>query len=202
MINSKQIAHPLLDKAIVKEFLPRSIDDPILPILRELFVRSFDEFYKEIEVQLKLSTNLTLIQWLRETFDEMQEEMLIKKCRCFMLCTVDSLVKYDSKQGIIGFLTLKEEENSSVYIAQCAIAAESKRRGYGARLLQYLRTIYPPGTYYWGLCRRANKPAVSFYMKLGATFMKDDEVATKYKYDPKLYTGFEFIDGTTNIRMR
>ncbi|CAF1000439.1 unnamed protein product [Rotaria sordida] len=184
---------PTVDKLVVREFLPRSAHDPILPILRKLFVHSFDQFYKEIAAQLKLKSDKTLIEWLQETFNEMQEEMLTKKCRCFMLCSSDT-VKYYKTQGIIGFLTLKEEENESVYIAQCAIEAENKRRGCGARLLLHLRTIYPPGTSYWGLCRRANIPAVKFYLKQGAKFMDDEEVATKYGYDPTLYTGFQFTD--------
>jgi ribosomal protein S18 acetylase RimI-like enzyme len=186
----------------VREFLPRIARDPILPILRELFVRSFDQFYKEIEAQLKLKTSKTLVEWLQETFDEMQDEMLTKQCRCFMLCSSDDTAENDNRQGIIGFLTLKEEANGSVYIAQCAIEAESKRHGYGARLLQHLATIYPPGTSYWGLCRRANIPAVKFYLKQGAKFMDNEEVATKYGYDPTLYTGFQFNDRTDNFQSR
>jgi ribosomal protein S18 acetylase RimI-like enzyme len=176
--------------------------DTVLFKLRELFVRSFDQFYKEIEAQLKLKTNKTLAEWLQETFDEMQEEMLTKKCRCFILCSSEPTAENDNKQDIIGFLILKEEENGSVYIAQCAIEAESKRRGYGARLLQHLATIYPSGTSYWGLCRRANIPAIKFYLKQGAKFMDNEEVATKYGYDPTLYTGFQFTDHRGNSQLR
>jgi GNAT superfamily N-acetyltransferase len=138
------------------------------------------------------------MEWLQETFDEMQDDILNKRQRCFMLCSTDETVKNDSKQGIVGFLTLTEEEKGSIYIAQCAIEAENKRRGYGARLLQHLRTIYPPGTFYWGLCRRANRPALNFYLKQGAKFMDDEEVAKKYGYDPALYTGFQFTDDIRN----
>lgn len=143
--------------------------------------------------------NTTLMEWLQGTFDEMQVDILHKRQRCFMLCSNDETVKDDIKQGIVGFLTLKEEEqNGSIYIAQCAIEAENKRRGYGTCLLQHLRTIYPPGTFYWGLCRRANRPAVNFYLKHGAKFMDNEEVAIKYGYDPALYTGFHFLDDTRN----
>ena len=134
----KSIVHPTFDKLIVREFLPRTSQDPILNILRELFIRSFDQFYKEIEAQLKLKTNKTLLEWLQETFNEMQDDLLNKEKRCFMLCSTDETVKNDSKQGIVGFLILKEEEKGSIYIAQCAIEAENKRRGYGAYLLQHL----------------------------------------------------------------
>ncbi|CAF4081683.1 unnamed protein product [Rotaria sp. Silwood2] len=182
-----------LDELVVREFSPRTARDPILLILRELFVRSFDHFYKEIEAELKIKSGKTLVVWLQETFDEMQDEILTKKCRCFMLCSSDT-VKHYKTQGIIGFLTLKEEGNRSVYISQCAIDAENKRRGYGGHLLLHLRTIYPPGTSYWGLCRRANRPAVKFYLKQGAKFIDNEEVATKYDYDPTLYTGFQFTD--------
>jgi GNAT superfamily N-acetyltransferase len=71
---------------------------------------------------------------------------------------------------------------------------EFKRRGYGAQLLQHLRNTYPPNTQYWGLCRRANRPALQFYLKQGARFMESDEVATKYDYDPSFYAAFEFVD--------
>jgi GNAT superfamily N-acetyltransferase len=135
------------------------------------------------------------MEWLQETFDEMQDDLLKKKQRCFMLCSTDEIVKNNSKQGIIGFLTLTEEEKGSVYIAQFAIEAENKRRGYGARLLKHLQTVYPPGTLYWGLCRRANRPAIQFYLKHGAKFIDDEEIATKYHYNPALYTGFQFTDG-------
>ncbi|CAF3907544.1 unnamed protein product [Rotaria sp. Silwood1] len=191
--NQETIGQTTLEKLTVQEFLPSSAHDPILSILRELFVHSFDHFYKEIEVQLKLKSNKTLIEWLQETFDEMKDEMLTKKCRCFMLCSSDTVKNYKT-QGIVGFLTLKEEGKGSVYISQCAIEAENKRRGYGARLLLHLRTIYPPGTSYWGLCRRANIPAVKFYLKQGAKFIDNEEIATKYGYDPALYTGFQFTD--------
>ncbi len=165
-------------------------------------MRSFDQFYQEIEAQLKLKTGKTLVHWLQETFDEMQDEMLTKQCRCFMLCSSDDTTKNNNRQGIIGFLTLKEEANGSVYIAQCAIEPESKRRGYGARLLQHLRTIYPPGTSYSGLCRRANRPAVNFYLKQGAKFIDDEEVANKHGYDSTLYTGFQFTDGVGSFQAR
>ena len=200
-VHQKTIIRPSIDKVIVQEYLPRTVHDPVLPVLRELFVRSFDEFYQEIEVQLKLKMNKTLIVWLQETFDEMQDEMLTKKCRCFMLCSTD-VAKNSNTQGIIGFLTLKEEGKGSVYIAQCAIEAGSKRHGYGGRLLQHLRTVYPPGTFYWGLCRRANTPAVKFYLKQGATFMSNEEVAAKYGYDSDLYTGFQFADSTGILQPR
>jgi ribosomal protein S18 acetylase RimI-like enzyme len=124
----------------------------------------------------------------------MEDDILNKQQRCFMLCSTDETIKNDSKQGIVGFLTLKEEEKGSIYIAQCAIEAENKRRGYGAYLLQHLQTIYPPGTYYCGLCRRANRPAINFYLKQGAKFIDDEDIAKKYYYDPELYTGFQFTD--------
>lgn len=185
----------------MREFSPRTELDPILPILRNLFVRSFDEYYKEIQSQLKLKVNKTLVEWLHDTFDDMQSEMLSGKCRCFLLCSSDT-VENDPTQYIIGFLTLKEENDGSVYIAQCAIRAEQKRRGYGAQLLQHLRTIYPPGTFYWGLCRRANRPAVNFYLKLGASFIDNEEVAKKYGYDSSLYAGFQFTDVIENAQTR
>ncbi|CAF0952603.1 unnamed protein product [Rotaria magnacalcarata] len=194
----KQINHAAtstsrFDQVVVREFLPRTSHDPILPVLRELFVLSFNDFYKEIEAQLKIKSNKTLVKWLQETFDEMQDELLDKKSRCFMLCSSDIFVD-DKTYGILAFLTLKEEKKGSVYIAQCAVEAEKKRHGYGAHLLRHLGMIYPSGTYYWGLCRRANLPAVKFYLKQGATLMDDEDVAEKYGYDPTLYTGFQFTD--------
>ena len=190
--NRKATVHPSLDSIYVREFLPRTANDPILPVLRELFVHSFDQFYKEIEVQLKLKVHDTVGDWLHATFDEMQDNMLSRSQRCFILCSRDQVEK---NQGVIGFLTLTEEEKGSVYVAQVAIDPENKRRGYGTHLMQYLRSVYPPGTFYWGLCRRANRPAVNFYLKHGAKFIDDEEVGTKYGYDPKLYTGFQFNDG-------
>ncbi|CAF1534091.1 unnamed protein product [Rotaria sp. Silwood1] len=118
----------------------------------------------------------------------MEDEMLDASCRCFVLS--------GDQDEIVGFLTLKDEGNNSIYIAQCAIRADIKRKGYGTQLLLHLRTIYPPGTHYWGLCRRANRPAVQFYIRQGAKYIKDDDVANKYGYDPNLYTGFEFDDPT------
>ncbi|UJR29187.1 hypothetical protein I4U23_010401 [Adineta vaga] len=185
-----------LTNVVVKEFLPTSARDPTFPILRELFVRSFDEFYKEIETQLRLKSQKSLIQWLDETFDEEQEAILSKEYRCFILYGNKD---QDQKDIIFGFLTLKEEEEGSVYIAQVAVRAGDKRRGYGGQLLQHLRDIYPPNTHYYGLCRRANRPALQFYLKLGADFMKNDEIATKYGYDPELYAGFKFVDAVPVI---
>jgi len=175
----------------VREFLPESARDPTFSILRNLFVRSFDEFYKQIETQLNLKSDKNLIQWLDETYDEEQEAILAKQYRCFLLCGNEN---QDSNEIILGFLTLKEEEEGSICIAQVAVRLDIKRRGYGAQLLQHLRNIYPPHTQYWGLCRRANRPALQFYLKQGAKFMKNDEVAQKYGYDPSLYAGFEFVD--------
>ncbi|CAF4407713.1 unnamed protein product [Rotaria sp. Silwood2] len=175
----------------VQEFKPTSINDPIFPVLRNLFVRSFDEYYKQIEVQLNLKSEKTLTQWLDETFNDERETILSGEYRCFILCSNQC---QDLKDNILGFLTLKEEKKGSIYIAQVAVRLDIKRRGYGVQLLQHLRNIYPPNTYYWGLCRRANRPALQFYLKNGAKFMTDDDVATKYGYDPTLYAGFEFLD--------
>jgi GNAT superfamily N-acetyltransferase len=181
----------VITRVYVREFLPQSTRDPTFSILRNLFVRSFDEFYKQIETQLNLKSDKNLIQWLDETYDEEQESILKKEYRCFLLCGNEN---QDSNEIILGFLTLKEEEEGSIYIAQVAVRLDIKRRGYGAQLLQHLRSIYPPHTQYWGLCRRANRPALQFYLKQGAKFMKNDEVAQKYGYDPSLYAGFEFVD--------
>ena len=188
---------PSIEKTIVKEFIPQHASDAILSILREIFVKSFHQYYKEIQIELKLQENKDLLEWLHEVFDEMQTEMLERKCRCFMLSSTD--VADSKNQGIIGFLTLEEREGGIIYIAQCAIDAQSKKCGYGSRLFQHLRQVYPPGTYYWGLCRRANKPAVSFYAKLGAKFIDDKNVADKKGYDSSLYAGFEFTDKPSGI---
>ena len=194
----EKLAQPSADTLEVREFIPSSAVDAILPVLRRLFLRSFDDFYKEIKEQLQLKSGKAVLEWLNETFDEMEEEMLKKECRCFLLCESGTMTN-EGQRKVLGFLTLKEEGNGSVYIAQCAIDATIKRRGYGAHLLQHLRKVFPSGTSYWGLCRRANTPAVLFYLKQGAKFMDDEQVATKYRYDPKLYTGFRFTDNLQNI---
>ena len=190
---------PSIEKTIVKEFIPQNVSDAILPILREIFVNSFHQYYQEIQNELKLKENKNLREWLHEVFDEMQMEMLERKCRCFMLCSTDETESKNQNQGIIGFLTLEEREQGTVYIAQCAIDARSKQCGYGSRLIQHLREVYPPGTYYWGLCRRANKPAVSFYAKQGAKFIDDKNVADTKGYDSSLYAGFEFTDKPSGV---
>lgn len=171
----------------VEEYSPTNSEDLDLSRLRELFIRSFDEFYREIEKQLKLKEGKTINQWLGATFDETRAELFAKKSRCFIL------FPRDDRDNILGFFTVKEEENS-IYIAQCAIKPEAKRKGYGRYLLEHLRSVYPQGMTYWGLCRRANIPATHFYLKLGAKFMEDEQVAKKYDLDPELYTGFIFID--------
>ena len=173
----------------VEEFKPTSPGDPTLLTLRNLFVRSFAEFYKQIEADLKLKSGKNLIQWLDETFDGEQEALLKREYRCFVLCTNENI---NSNDSILGFLTLKEEDQGSIYIAQVAVRLGIKRLGYGIQLLRHLLNIYPPNTYYWGLCRRVNRPALQFYLKIGAKFMTDDDIAIKYKYDPELYAGFEF----------
>jgi GNAT superfamily N-acetyltransferase len=180
-----------ITRVYVREFLPASIQDPTFSVIRDLFVRSFDQFYQKIETQLNLKSEKNLLQWLDGTFDDEQKEILSGKYRCFLLCGTQ---EQDPKEIVLGFLTLREEGEGSVYIAQVAVRLDVKRRGYGAQLLQHLRNLYPLNTQYWGLCRRANWPALQFYLRQGATFMKDDDVATKYGYDPKLYAGFEFAD--------
>jgi ribosomal protein S18 acetylase RimI-like enzyme len=180
----------VITRVYVREFLPKSDRDPIFLTLRNLFVRSFDEYYKQIENELNLNSDQSLLQWLDETFDSEQENILSGKYRCVILCDYEN---QDSKEIIVGFLTLKEEEGS-IYIAQVAIRLDIKRRGHGGQLLQHLRNIYPSNTRYVGLCRRSNKPALHFYLKQGANFMEDDEVASKYEYNPTLYAGFEFVD--------
>ncbi|CAF1053596.1 unnamed protein product [Rotaria sordida] len=180
----------------VQEFKPISIDDPILLSLRNLFIRSFDEYYKQIEAQLNLKSDKTLKEWLDETFNDEKNSILSGTYRCFILCSDEY---QDSKENVLGFLTLKDEGEGSIYIAQVAVRLDIKRRGYGVQLLQHLRQVYPPNTHYWGLCRRANRPALQFYLKNGAKFMNDDDVATKYGYDPTLYAGFEFLDTVSVI---
>jgi hypothetical protein len=174
----------------IREFLPRSSRDPIFSILRNLFIRVFDNYYKHIEANLKLEAGKSLIQWLDETFDNEQEAILTKNSRCFILCTNEN---EDSKESIRGFLTLREEEEGSVYIAQFVIRGDMKRKGYGCQLLQNVRQMYPPNTLFWVLCRRADQPALQFYINQGAKFMKDFDIAKKYGYDPELYIGLEFV---------
>ena len=192
----ESVLQPSSDSIYVREFLPRSAKDPTLPILRELFVHSFDDVYKNIEAQLKLKTKTNVKQWLHETFDEMQDNMISRKQRCFVLYSSEKSTRNNGKERAIGFLTLTDEKGS-VYIAQFAIDAENKRRGYGTCLLQHLRSVYPPGTFYCGLCRRINDPAMKFYLKQGAKFIDNEEIATKYGYDQNLYTGFQFTDAVT-----
>lgn len=190
---------PSIEKTVVKEYIPTDSSDRILPILREIFVNSFDQYYQIIETDLKLKENTKLRDWLHEVFDDMEKEMLEQKCRCFMLRSSEEEEETEYNLGIIGFLTLEEKDDGSIYIAQCAIDAQSKQCGYGSRLIQHLREVYPRGTYYWGLCRRANKPAVNFYVKLGAKFISDKTVANKKGYDSTLYAGFEFTDTTAHV---
>lgn len=163
-------------------------------MLRNLFICSFNDFYKQIEIKFNLKSNKSLAEWLDETFNSEQEAILSGQYRCFIL---SNTANQQWMEKIVGFLTVKEEKQGSIYIAQVAIRLDNKRRGFGAQLLKHLRDIYPPNTYYWGLCRRANRPALQFYLKHGATFMKDDDVAMKYGYDPTLYTGFEFVDNVS-----
>ncbi|CAF1342539.1 unnamed protein product [Didymodactylos carnosus] len=181
----------LRKKAIVKEYIPKSDRDIELPALRSLFIESFDDFYKEIEPRLQLRSDTTLRNWLNETFDEMQEEMVKKKSRVFLLTTGTSV------SNILGFMQIKEEnDTNTVYISQVAVHASLKRKGFGGLLLQHLLMVYPTGKTYTGLCRRANDPALQFYIKNGAVIMPDDVVAQKYGYDPVKYLGFQYVDKT------
>ena len=138
---------PSIEKTIVKEFIPQHASDAILSILREIFVKSFHQYYKEIQIELKLQENKDLLEWLHEVFDEMQMEMLERKCRCFMLCSTDETESKNQNQGIIGFLTLEEREQGTVYIAQCAIDARSKQCGYEVALF----SIYVTGLSAWNV---------------------------------------------------
>ncbi|CAF1629247.1 unnamed protein product [Didymodactylos carnosus] len=150
----------LKSKTMVKEYVARSERDMELPVLRSLFIESFDDFYKLIEPKLQLRPDISLRDWLDETFNEMQEEMITKQCRVFLLTTGSA------PSDIIGFMQIKEENNTNtVYVSQVAAHASLKRKGFGALLLRYLISVYPPGKTYTGLCRRANDPALQFYMK-------------------------------------
>ena len=195
-----KIIQPDLNKIVIKEFVPRTSKDPNFPALCKLFVGSFDQFYHEIEVKLKLKTGQTLVNWLQKTYDGMEKEMLKKKCRCFILC-IPERSDESNPSGVYGFMTVKENGNGPVYIAQCAINPNIKRNGYGSRLLQHLREVYPPGTTYVGLCRRANDPAIQFYLKLGAKFIDNKEVAEKYHYDPELYSVLQFQDAMAHPKI-
>lgn len=179
---------------IATEFLPSALNDPLLPVLRTVYIESLREYYKQILHQLSIGAGQTLDDFLNTTFNKMQEEMLAKTCRCVILrFTTDTVIK-TTPTGVVGLMTVKDEEDGCVYIAQLAIDPAYKRRGYGRQLLQHLRVIYPQGTTYHGLCRRANTPAIQFYLKAGAILIDSEPLAKKYRYNPEIYTALEFKD--------
>ena len=186
---------PAHSQVVATEFLPSAANDPLLPILRKVYVESLSDYYEEIQHQLSLGAGKTLHDFLNATFNDMQEEMLAKTCRCVILrFTTDEVIE-TRPTSVVGLMTMKDEGHGCVYIAQLAIDPTYKRRGYGTQLLQHLRVLYPPGTTYHGLCRQANVPAIQFYLKIGASIIDSKPLAEKYHYDPKIYTGLQFKNG-------
>ena len=177
--------NPMIDKDHVEEFVPTSNKDPTLTELRRLFISSFYEYYKTIESQLNLPIGASLLVWLEKAFDEEVDELLSHECRCFLVFTSSSV--------IAGFLTTKDNKTdvNGIYLSQCAVDPTFKRKGYGLLLLKHLTTVFPSTASYSCLCRRVNKPALKFYEKCGAKLMDDDQIATKYGYNPADYLGFQ-----------
>jgi ribosomal protein S18 acetylase RimI-like enzyme len=172
----------------VVEFVPKNNNDPILSELRRLFVCSFYEYYKTIESQLNLPVGESLLAWLEKAFDEEADELLSHKCRCLLAST------FSPSPAIVGFLTIKESKTDpdDIYLSQCAVDPEFKRKGYGLLLLKHLITMFPSTASYVCLCRRVNKPALKFYEKCGAKLIENDQIATNYGYNPVDYLGFQF----------
>jgi ribosomal protein S18 acetylase RimI-like enzyme len=192
----EEICNSINSQSRVEEFKPTKKNDSQLTELRNLFVSSFYEYYKTIGSQLNLPEGKTLQHWLEETFDEEADKLLSGKRRCFLIFT-------QSFSSIIaGFLTTRERENdlNEVYISQCAINPTYKRQGYGSHLMKDLPNFFPSATLYTGVCRRLNQSALNFYEKYGAKRIDDDQIATKYGYNPKDYLGFQFIVNQLQIQ--
>lgn len=178
----------------MKEFTPTSRSDPLFKILRDVFEKSFQPHYTEILSQLHLEPGLSLKGWMRKTFDGLQCKLVAKEWRCFTICDQSDLNK------IIGLMTTKQEYESdgSLYVAQFCVHPCYKRRGFGSKLLRGLFEFFPSQTKFVGLCRRANRPALQFYLKNGARYCDDPEIAKKWDYPPDLYVGLEFT-GTPGV---
>jgi len=170
----------------VEEFIPKTKQDPIVNELCRIFISAFYEFYRTIESELNISNDKTLKTWLEETANETFDDVCSYQARCFII--------YTSAKCIAGFLTTKIDENyaSNVYLSQCAIDPKFKQQGYGRILLQFLSSIYPPETIYFGFCRRINQPALDFYRKCNATFPDNEQLIINYGYNPRDYLVFQF----------
>lgn len=160
-----------MSTAIVEEYVPKDANDVELLALRRLFVDTFYENYQRIESLLNLDTGKALLPWLEEGFDDMQNKMLTKEFRTF-------IIRYESV--IAGLMTVKEMSEKLVYISQLAIHTSFKRRGYGDMLMNHLVNIYGSNMTCEILCRRVNKPALDFYLKKGAKIVDDEQLANKY----------------------
>ena len=178
-------------KTKIEEFVPTSSYDPRFFVLRKLFVDSFEDIDRQLEEQLNPRPKTNLTQWIEETFDEQQTMILSKQYRCFLLTDVD---RTDTNENILAFLTLTEKDDKQIYIGQVAVRRDVQRRGYARQLFQHILDRYPKNTRYRGIIRRANQPALQFFVKHGATFLDNHLLATEYGYDPALYVGFQFFE--------
>lgn len=186
--SSSSVQSPLFSSRsniIIEEFRPKFARDGMFPVLGELFVRSFTSAYK----QMKMSLDSDLHEWLEEQFDEEQAAILAGEHRCFTLCD-RQYTRFH--QSILAFVTVREDDFNSVYLAYLVVRQDVKRQGYGWQLVQYLHRTFPTNTRFWTIIRKRNQAAAQFYDKYGATAIADDELRDKYGYDPDEYLGFDW----------
>ena len=187
-INGKSTVTFSKSNFLIEDFTPISTSDPILPILRRLFLRSFEDIYQKNLSELDFQSNDDLQHWLEDTFDEEQQQLIDQQHHCLLLSD-KNLPK--SPKNLFAFLTFVEEDSDRIYLSQLVVRTDLKRQGCASQLLQHLRQMYPNTVKYYSLLRRINQPALKLFLKHGATIVPDEQIERDYQHDPKEYIAIE-----------
>ena len=172
---------------VIQEFRPNFAHDPMFPVLEELFVRSFTPVYN----RMHMSFDGDLREWLENIFDQERTAILAREHRCFTLSDRRGTQLSDR---VLAFVTVREDESNSVYLAQLVVRQDLKRQGFGSQLVQHLCRTFPGNTRFWTIIRQRNQVASQFYHAMDATIIPAAELREKDGYDPQEYLGFEWRD--------
>jgi D-alanine-D-alanine ligase len=142
--------------------------------IEELYVSSFVSSY---ESQGIFSSSQERTRFLQHSADEMISSVSSKECE-ILLAKIQG--------NIVGLATVQRYRDGSCYLGQFAVKRGLTRRGIGTAMVKEIQ--FSSARSVLLLCRKENKIAELFYLKLGAK-------KTGFHlegYDPVLYQGLEF----------
>ncbi len=141
--------------------------------IQNVFVDTFMYAYSEL-IQKQLLNAQELEKLLIDSSKEMFDKVAQDKQTCLV-------TKKKNDNQIIAFMTVEQENENHVYIAQLAVLPAYQRQRVASSLINYLFQLFPNVTTFYGFVRKTNDKAQLFYSKFNNYQVSDEHGNIKYK---------------------